>query len=318
MKRFAIIPDTSCDLSREMRERFAIDDYVRGVIAFPDGHSEYADLDWPTFKPEEYYNSMRSKNALCTTSAASPDEIAQVFEKYASEGRDILSLSLSSGLSVTYQNALKAADMIREKYPECKVYCIDTLRYSTAVGLMSVLASQKREAGVSIEETAAYLESIKHSVHQVGTMDDLFFLCKTGRISNFKALFGTLVGVNSMADFNREGRAEVVAKFKGKKTAFEAGVHYVEKTVIDPENQMLFMAHSNREEAAKLFAGMLKDRFGFKEVYIGNLGMACGASIGPGLCAAFYIGTPMSEDMSVEKEYMNEIGKMLKEKKEKK
>jgi len=318
MKKFAIIPDSSCDLSREMRERFSIDDYARGVVAFPDGHSEYADLDWTTLTPEAYYNAMRSKNALCTTSAASPDEIAQVFEKYAADGRDVLSLSLSSGLSVTYQNALKAADMVMEKYPECRIICIDTLRYSTAIGLMAVEASIKREAGMSIEETAAYIESIKHSVHQVGTMDDLFFLCKTGRISNFKALFGTLMGVNSMADFNRKGMAEVVAKFKGKKTAFEAGAEYVERTVIDPENQILFLSHSNREEAVKVFADMLKNRFGFKEVYIGNLGMACGASIGPGLCAAFYIGKPMSEDMSVEKEYMNQIGKQLKERKEKK
>jgi len=228
----------------------------------------------------------------------------------------VLSISLSSGLSATYQNALTAAEMVKEKYPERKIICVDSLRYSTAIGLMVHLASKKRDEGATLEETAAYLNEIRHCVHQVGTMDDLFFLCKTGRISNFKAIFGTLVGVNSMADFNREGRAEVVAKFKGKKTAFEAGLHYVEKTVVNPEEQTLFLAHSNREEQVKLFAKMLQDRFGFKDVYIGNLGMACGASIGPGLCAAFYVGKPVSEDMSVEKEYMNEFSRMLKEKKE--
>jgi len=315
MSKFTVIPDSSCDLSKDMRERLGIEYYVRGVVAFPDGHSEYADLDWGSMSPEDYFNAMRSKNALCTTSAAAPDEIASVFEKAAAAGNDILSLSLSSGLSVTYQNAVKAANMVMEKYPERKIICIDTLRYSTAIGLMAYLACKKRDEGATLEETAEYMNEIRHCVHQVGTMDDLFFLCKTGRISNFKAFFGTLVGVNSMADFNRDGRAEVVAKFKGKKTAFEAGVQYVEKTVVNPEDQVLFLAHSNREEQVKVFAQMLQERFGFKEIYIGHLGMACGASIGPGLCAAFYVGEPMSEDMSVEKGYMNEISKVLKEKK---
>ncbi len=317
MSKFTIIPDSSCDLSKEMREKLGVEYYAKGVVAFPDGHSEHADLDWSTLTPEEYFNSMRSKNALCTTSAAAPGEIAAEFEKAAQRGLDVLSISLSSGLSVTYQNALKAADMVMGKYPERKIICIDSLRYSTAIGLMVYLAAQKRDAGATLEETAEYLNEIRHCVHQVGTMDDLFFLCKTGRISNFKAFFGTLVGVNSMADFNREGRAEVVAKFKGKKAAFEAGLHYVENTVINPEDQVLFLSHSNREEQVKIFAGMLKDRFGFKDVVIGNLGMACGASIGPGLCAAFYVGKPVSEDMSVEKGYMNEFSRMLKEKKEK-
>lgn len=318
MNQFTVIPDTSCDLSAEMRKCLGIEDYVKGVVTFPDGHSEYADLDWQTFTPQDYYNGMRSKKSICTTSAASPDEIAAIFEKAVSAGQDVLSLSLSSGLSVSYQNAVKAANMVMEKYPKRKIICVDTLRYSTAVGLLTYLACKKRDEGASIEATAAYLNEIRHCVHQIGTMDDLFFLCKTGRISNFKALFGTLVGVNSMADFNRSGKAEVIAKYKGKKTAFEAGLHYVEKTVVDPQNQILFLSHSNREESVKLFAGMLKDRFGFKDVYIANLGMACGASIGPGLCAAFYVGNPVSEDMSVEKEYMNQISKLLKEKKEEK
>ena len=179
MNRFAVIPDTSCDLSKEMRERLGIEYYVKGVVAFPDGHSEHADLDWGSMKPEDYYNAMRGKNALCTTSAPAPDEIAAVFEKAAAAGQDILSLSLSSGLSVSYQNTLKAADIIREKYPNIKVFCVDTLRYSTAAGLLAYLACMKRDEGATIEETADYLNEIRHCVHQVGTMDDLFFLCKT-------------------------------------------------------------------------------------------------------------------------------------------
>jgi hypothetical protein len=110
MNKFAIIPDSSCDLSKDMREKLGIEYYAKGVVAFPDGHSEYADLDWSTLTPEEYFNAMRSKNALCTTSAAAPDEIASEFEKAAQRGMDILSISIvitqvNDGIGLTFFDA---------------------------------------------------------------------------------------------------------------------------------------------------------------------------------------------------------------------
>ena len=138
-------------------------------------------------------------------------------------------------------------------------------------------------------------------------MDDLFFLCKTGRITNFKAFFGTLVGINPMADFNRQGLAQVVGKFKGKKAAFNAVIEYMKETVENPTEQIMFVAHSNRLAAAEVLRDMLIKEFSPKEVIINDVGMSCGVSVGPGLCAAFYWGKEISENMETELAIMQKI-----------
>ncbi len=312
MNKFTVICDTACDLTRELRERFGIEDYARGIIYYPDGHDELLTLDWEKMTPEEYYTSMKSKKALYKTAAVPVGELTEVFERHASKGEDILFLTLSSGLSSTYSESCVVAKELMKKYPDRKILCIDTKRYSTALGLMVVIASQKRDEGKSLEETFEYLESIKHTIHQMGPMDDLFFLCKTGRISNFKAFFGNLVGVNPMADFNRHGLSEVLTKAKGKSMAFAITLAYMEKTIVKPEEQIIFIAHSNREKYAIQLADMIKEKFSPREIIINDVGMSCGASIGPGLCAAFYQGTEISEDYSKEKAIIAEIEETLK------
>ena len=164
-------------------------------------------------------------------------------------------------------------------------------------------------------ETFEYIESKKHTVHQMGFMDDLFFLVKTGRLSNFKAFFGTLVGVNAMADFNRKGLSEVIIKAKGKSTAVEMILRYMDETIIDPENQIIFVAHTQRDKYANILAEAIKQRFSPKEVIINQVGMACGASIGPGLCAAFYEGKEISENLAEEKKLMSQLEAELKNRK---
>lgn len=307
MSDFVIIPDSSCDLTKELRERFDIPDYLRGVIYFPDGHSELVDLDWGSIDPKTFYESMTDKKALYKTAYAPVEDIMTVYEKHLKEGKDILVICLSSGLSGTYQTCEMVKRELEPKYPERKIICIDSMRYSTALSLLVIMAAMERQKGASLEETARFVEENKHKIHQMGPMDDLFFLCKTGRISNFKAFFGTLVGINPMADFNRKGMSEVLGKFKGKKKAFDAIIKYMRKTVVNPESQIMFVAHSNRPEAAEILKDMLIKEFNPKEVIINHIGMSCGASIGPGLCAAFYYGTEISEDLKVEKQIMNDI-----------
>lgn len=307
MANFAIIPDTSCDLVRPLRERFGIDDYISGLVYFPDGRCEVSDLDWEKYNPKEFYESMKDKKVSYKTACAPTGDIINVFERNLKAGKDILCITLSAALSGTYQTCEMVKNQLLEKYPERKIICIDSMRYSTALSMLIIMAAMKRDEGLTLEETAEYIEKNKHCLHQIGPMDDLFFLCKTGRISNFKAFFGTLVGINPMADFNRQGLSEVLGKFKGKKAAFDAVIKYMRKTVKNPQDQIMFVAHSNRPAAAELLREMLIKEFSPKEVIINHVGMSCGVSIGPGLCAAFYWGEEISEDMSREKAIMNEI-----------
>ena len=110
-----------------------------------------------------------------------------------------------------------------------------------------------------------------------------------------------------MADFNEKGVSEVLAKFKGKKAALNAVIKYMKGTIVDPEDQIIFVAHSNRPEAAEKLAAMIEKEFHPKEIIMNTVGMACGANIGPGLCAAFYQGKPVSSGMAEEKALMASI-----------
>lgn len=307
MADFVIIPDASSDLNKELRERFNIPDYLYGTIYFPDGKEHLADLDWELIDPKTYYESMSGRNMIYKTAACPRGDIYETYERFLKEGKDVLGISLSSALSGTYQTCCKVAEELMEKYPERKIIVVDSLRYSTALSLLVIMASKKKQEGATLEETAAYIEEHKHCIHQIGPMDDLFFLCKTGRISNFKAFFGSLIGINPMADFSRHGLAQVLGKFKGKQRAFDAVIAYMSETIENPEEQIIFVAHSNRETQAKVLAERIRETFNPKEIIINHVGMACGASVGPGLCAAFYQGKAISEDMSYEQALMNEI-----------
>ena len=307
MADFVIIPDASSDLNKELRERFDIPDYVRGTIYYPDGSVHDADLDWELMDPETYYKSMSGRNMLYKTASAARGNIVSAYEQFLKEGKDILAISLSSALSGTYQICKNIAEELMEKYPERKIIVVDSMRYSTALSLLVIMACKKKAEGATLEETAAYVEANKHTVHQIGPMDDMFFLCKTGRVSNFKAFFGTLIGINPMADFNRKGLSQVLGKFKGKKKAFDAVIEYMRGTIVDPQEQIIFVAHSDRAQAAEALAQRIRETFSPKEIIINHVGLACGASIGPGLCAAFYQGKEISEDMVEEIALMNKI-----------
>ncbi len=307
MYNYVIIPDTSCDLIKPLRERFEIDDYISGLVYFPDGHCEKSDLDWERHDPKEFFESMSDKQMVYKTACAPAGDIIAVFERQLQAGNDIICVTLSSGLSGTYQTCEMVKNELLPKYPDRKIVCIDSLRYSTALALLVILAAKKRQEGYSFEQTVEYIEKTKHCIHQIGPMDDLFFLVRTGRISNFKAFFGTLVGINPMADFNRQGLAEVIAKFKGKKAAFDAIVQYMKKTIVNPQEQILFVAHSNRLAAAEALRDRLIEEFHPQEVIVNDIGMSCGVSIGPGLCAAFYLGEEISENLAREKAIMKEI-----------
>ena len=152
MSDFVIIPDASSDLTKELRERFNIPDYIRGTLYHPDGRAVVADLDWEQIDPVTYYTSMSGRKMLYKTASAQRGDIVATYEKQLKEGKDILSITLSSGLSGTYQICKGVAEELMEQYPERKILVIDSLRYSTALSLLVIKASLKQQEGATLEE----------------------------------------------------------------------------------------------------------------------------------------------------------------------
>ena len=301
-KKFALVTDFGCALTAPLRSRFCVDAFVEGNIAFPDGRTIKSDLDWKTTTPDEYFASFKDKKFVVKTSCPNVDEIEAMFLPFAKEGRDILMVTISHGLSGTYNFALAAAAEITKQYPNIVIHVVDSLRYSTAQSLLLVHASCLREEGKSCDEVAAWLEENKSRFHQIGIMDDLFYLARSGRLNKVAAFMGTLAGVEPMADFSSNGLCSVIGKGKGKKKSLDAAVSYLLKLAINPKDQIIFVAHSLREQEALYLKKAIEDRVGPKEVILSSVDMMCGANIGPGLVACFFYGEEISEDLSKEKQ----------------
>ncbi len=306
MSKFALVTDSGCALTKDLRDRFGIEGVALGNLAYPDGHSEKADLDWERTTPKEYFDSMASKKFIYQSSCPNINEIEDLFRPFAKEGRDVLMVTISHGLSGTFNFALKAAENIMKEFPKAKIVVVDSLRYSTAEGLILSYAAKLRDEGKSAEETAKWIEENKGRFHQIGIMDDLFFLARTGRISKAKAFFGNMASVEPIADFNYDGLSEVIGKGKGKKKTLLADIKYIKATIEKPEEQLIFVCHSNRDELADWFAEEIKKEIAPKEIIVSSVDQFCGANIGPGLVATFYVGSPISEDLSKEKALMAE------------
>lgn len=304
---FVIIPDSACSMPAELRIRFNIPTYVKAHVLYPDGSEHDTDLDWKEVSADDYFRSMAEKKAIYKTGTAGIENSIQTYEKFLQEGKDLIALSLSSALSGNYNLAVKACEALREKYPERKLFVIDSKRYSGAIAAMIAKASELQMEGKSVEEVATWLEENKNRYHQMGPMDDLNFLCRTGRINNFKAFFGTLVGVNALGDLNQNGLTDVLGKVKGKPAALKTTIEYMKKTIEEPENQIIFIAHSYRYETAEELKRLVEEEFKPKEVLMTRIDMSCGANIGPGLAAAFYYGKEISENLAEERKIMEGI-----------
>ena len=268
MSDFAILTDSSCDLTRDLRERFGVENYLHGILVFPDGHQEKADLDWGNMSAERFYGGMKEKKELYTTAQPGMQDFIDLLEAPLKQGRDVLFLALASGLSGTYQTACIVAQELMEKYPERRIRCVDTRRYCGAQALLISRASELRADGKSLDETADWVEANRLRVHQMGVLEDLFFCKRMGRVSGTAAVMGTLVGIRPLADLNEEGFSTVLGKVKGRKAAVAATMEYIRQTVEKPEEQIFFISQSARMEQAQELKVLLEESFHPREVII--------------------------------------------------
>ena len=305
MADYVILTDSSTDLTKDLRKRFGIDDYLPGNITFPDGHTEDSTLDWENISPQDFYTSM-SKDSMYTTGIKNIEVQEAFFEKYLKQGLDILSISLSHSLSNTFDSCRKAAQNLLEKYPERKIICVDSLRYSGGDGLLCSYAGEMKQEGKSLEEVAEWLENNKHRCHQTGTVDDLKFLAKMGRCSNVSAFMGSLINIKPIAEFNRDGMNLIITKVTGYKKLFSAMIEYM-KATIDPEPKRIFVSHTFRKAQWLQLQELIRENFPSAEIIPTTVNMANGSSIGPGMVVAFYMGKEISEGLAEETKILEEI-----------
>lgn len=300
MKPFAILADATCDLGEAFQKEYDIG-VVPGHIVLPDKTEIPSFLKWERFTREEFYTSLKKDPNAYATSPANVAEFAMAIEPYAAQGIGVLMMTISSGISGAFNFARQAREEILARYPAAEIYCVDSMRFGPGFGLMAVYAAQLRAEGKTLSETAAWLEENKNRFHQAGWLDDLSFVAKKGRITQPKAFFGTLAGVKPIGEFDYNGLTTVLGKVKGAKAAYSVLLGYMEATIEHPEDQIIFLAQTNRLPQAMQYKELIEEKFHPKAMYVNDVFPACGINIGPGLMAAYYVGKPISKDLSEER-----------------
>ena len=310
--KFAIMPDINCDLNDQLRKEYDID-VIFGHYVTPDGVEHPSILNWNTVDRDEFYKQLKKNPNGYTTSPGNVEECYQAFEKHIKKGEGVIAISISQALSGSYSFMKQAMDQILEKYPDAHIALVDSMRFGPGFGLLAVYASILRKEGKSFEEVIYWLEKNKNHFHQTGWMDDLSFVAKKGRLTHSKAFFGSLVGIKPVGEFDYNGMTTVIGKCKGEKEAYKVLIEYIKRHIIDPENNIIFIATSNRHQNAEVYKKLIEENIHPKAIYINDVYPNCGINIGPGLMAAYYYGKPISQGLVEETKAFNEIKELVKE-----
>ena len=288
MSDFVIVTDSSADLPANLVEEMGVEVLPLSFTIQGKTYHNYPDdreMDLKLF-----YQQLRG-GEMATTAAVNVAEYIAMVEPLLQAGRDVLILAFSSGLSATYQSSRVAVEELAEKYPERKLYTVDTLCASMGQGLLVWHAVQQQRQGKTIEQVRDWTEQNKLRLCHWFTVDDLHFLKRGGRISSATAVLGSMLQIKPVLHVDNEGHLINMGKARGRAASLTAIVDHMEQTVIRPEEQVVFISHGDCLEEAETVAEDVRRRFGVKQVILNNIGPVIGAHAGPGTVALFFLGT---------------------------
>ena len=309
MENFAIMTDAGGDFTREIIQKYGIEETPLSKVVWPDGSEKPADLYWETMKPNDYFALMQNKKNNFSSSIPAPQTILDRLTALAEAKRNVIVITISSTMSGGYSAFTIAAKEVMEKYPKIKIKVIDSLRYSGAINLIAVEASLCRSKGMSFDETVKYLDQFRLRVHECGFLDDLFFLARKGRIKKSLAFMGKMIGVKPMADLcNETGQSQVLGKARGYKQVMKIFPKYIQRTIGDYRNKVFVITYSAREPQALEMKKIVEETFNPEHLIFVPMGQSTGANVGPGLAAAFYAGDePVSPNCVKEQAILEDL-----------
>lgn len=290
MANYVLSCCSTADLSKEHFENRDIH-----YICF---HYKLDGVDHPddlgqTIPFEEFYKKM-DEGADTVTSQVNVSEYVEYFSQFLEEGKDILHVSLSTGISGTYNSAMNAALIARERYPERKIYIVDSLGASSGYGLLMDKLADLRDSGMSIEGVRDWTEEHKLNLHHWFFSTDLKFYIKGGRISKTAGAIGTILGICPLLNMDNEGRLIPRAKIRSKRKVIQEIVKRMEENADDglDYSGKCYISQSACVEDAKEVARLVEERFPklCGKVEINYVGTTIGSHTGPGTVALFFWG----------------------------
>ena len=285
MNNYVIFTDSCCDIAPDVLAQWGVP-YANMTFSFDGENREFISTD---ISNKEFYDRMR-KGEHARTAAINADAFVRAFTPILEDGKDILYVAFSSGLSTTVNSAHMAVQDLQQTYPDRKIVIVDTLAASAGGGLMVYMAVEKKNIGASLEENAAYLQELipQHCIWFI--VDDLEYLKRGGRVSPLVAFAGGILGIKPVLQMDSEGHLVKMSTARGRKKAIEALAAKYAELSYEEKDTPIFISHAQCREDAQLLADMLEQHHGCKVTMITEIGPVIGSHVGPGTIALFFVG----------------------------
>lgn len=286
MNNYTLITDVTGDLDARTYEELGV---VCIPMGFLFGETEYMHYpDEREMTVAEFYGKLRD-GGMPKTAQINPLVYKSYFEAALKEGKDVLYLCFSSGLSGCCQTANMVAKDLEEDYPGRRVYVLDTLSASAGEGLLVIRAAQEYKKGLSMDELIEFVnEDLKHICHWF-TVENLMHLKRGGRLSSFEAIVGSALKIQPILTVDTEGKLTVVSKERGTRNALQYLLKRLREDAADPAGQTIVIAHADCAEKAEALRQMVLAEYPRAEIRTFSIGPIIGSHVGNGMCAmAFY------------------------------
>lgn len=289
---FQIVVDSAANIPAELVKKYDIRvisfvNYVNGqpLTCFdPD-----LTLEQERVKGKEYYDALRA-GAEIKTGLISSGDFEECFRSIMENNEDVLYFSLSKNISGTYNSARIAAQELMENPPiGRKIRMIDSLNASLAQGILAIYASEMRSQGMDFDTIADTLETYPARMNGIFTVGDLKYLAKTGRLSGSAALVGNILSIKPILRGNKDGYIVQYKKCRGRKAALNTLVSLVCETIIDPEEQIIGIAHADSYEDSLYVMEEIQKRIQVREFINTSYDYCTGSHVGPDTIALFYM-----------------------------
>lgn len=247
-------------------------------------------------KGKEYYDAMRSGIDI-KTGLISSGNFEEYFKAIMEAGEDILYFSLSKNISGTFNSARLAAENLMEDTPNGrKIKLIDSLNASLGQGILAIYASEMREKGMDIDAVYEELLAYPEKMNGVFTVGDLKYLAHTGRISGSVAFVGNILNIKPILRGNKDGYIVQYKKCRGRKTSLNSLVSLVCDNIVDPENQIIGIAHADAYEDSLYVMDEIQKRIKVRDFINTSYDYCTGSHVGPDTIALFF----MAKDRELE------------------
>ena len=237
-----------------------------------------------TISNDDFYKEQQT-GAETSTSQISPFEFNRVFERYLSQGKDILYLGFSSGMSGTFQNASLTASELMERYPHRQIVCVDTLAASVLEGYLVYEAARKKAEEIPLKELEAWVKALRKQTCCRFIVEDLNTLKRGGRISSATALVGTALQIKPILDINEAGCLQMIDKKRGRKKSINDLLDYYHTRRKESTDGVVVIGHGNCLEDAQALREAIQEQYPNTEVILTHVGPVIGAHTGSGMLA---------------------------------